>query len=126
MVDLLWQAGRESEASELCQTLVERAPDQLGVVDTRGILAARRGDRQQAEEVDAALAAAEKTTRERIYAAYDRACITAQLGELDRALDLLREAIALGFPDWHVIRRDPDLEPLHDNPTFQELVRPKG
>jgi tetratricopeptide (TPR) repeat protein len=126
LLDMLWWSGHESEALELCETLVERAPDQLGVITWRGVLAARRGDRQQAEEADAALAAADKTTSERIEAAYNRACIAAQLGDIDRALDLLRDAIALGFPIWHTMRRDPDLEPLRDNPTYQELVRPKG
>lgn len=126
MVELSWWAGHESEAWELCQTLAERAPDHLDVVMTKGTLAARRGDRQRAEEADAVLASSGETRGGINSVTYSRVCIAAQLGDTDRALDLLRDAIALGALEWDHIRRDPDLEPLRDNPTYQELVRPKG
>ncbi len=126
LVGLLWRAGRESDAVELCRKLSERDPDDNEVIAVSGILAARRGDRRSAEEADALLAAAGDTVSERYTAAYNRSCIAAQLGELDRALDLIREAVALGFPYWELIRLDPDLEPLRDNPAFREIVRPKG
>jgi hypothetical protein len=111
---------------ELCQRLFERSPDDTGVITASGLLAARCGDRQSAEEADALLAATGGSIRERYTAAYNRSCIAAQLGDIDRALDLVREAVALGFPYWEFIRLDPDLEPLRGNPAFQEIVRPKG
>jgi tetratricopeptide (TPR) repeat protein len=126
LVSFLGRAGHEAEAVELCQRLFERSPDDTGVITASGLLAARCGDRQSAEEADALLAATGGSIRERYTAAYNRSCIAAQLGDIDRALDLVREAVALGFPYWEFIRLDPDLEPLRGNPAFQEIVRPKG
>jgi tetratricopeptide (TPR) repeat protein len=126
LVTLLGRAGREVEAVELCQRLSERNPDDNELIALSGILAARCGDRRSAEEADALLAATGGSIRERYTAAYNRSCIAAQLGDADRALDLVREAASLGFPYWELIRLDPDMEPLRDNPTFQELIRPKG
>jgi TolB-like protein/tetratricopeptide (TPR) repeat protein len=126
LVGFLGRAGRETEALELCRRLSERDPDDIEMIAASGILAVRCGDRESAEEADALLAAAGGSHRERYNAAYNRSCIAAQLGDIDRALDLVREAVAVGFPDWELIRLDPDLEPLRDNPTFQEIVRPKG
>ena len=80
----------------------------------------------EAEKVADRLAGAGESANEGANITYDRACIAAQLGDTDRALDLLRQHATLGKVDWVYMRIDPDLEPLSDNPTFQELVRPKG
>jgi hypothetical protein len=54
---------------------------------------------------------------------YDLACNEALRGDNLRALDWLRQAVDAGYvkSDW--IARDPDLEALHGNPTFEALVR---
>ena len=61
---------------------------------------------------------------------YYRAIIAAQLGERDRAVRLLQEALAAGLPmtldSLHV---DPGLHPLRGHPAFDAMVRlddPKG
>ena len=54
-----------------------------------------------------------------------RASIAARLGERDKALDLLREALAAGTLA-HLLHSDTDFESLWDDPEFQELIEPKG
>ena len=53
---------------------------------------------------------------------YNVACFHAQLGEAERALDLLDQAIATGqgFRDW--IEHDHDLDRLRDDPRFRKLL----
>lgn len=127
MVEFLWRAGLEDEAVKLGKRLLESAPENLAVITWNGILAARRGDRVEAEKAAEEITGAGKTVNERANHTFNRACIAAQLGDTDRALDLLRQTVALGpFDFWNQMRVDPDLEPLRDHPAFQELLRPKG
>jgi hypothetical protein len=42
--------------------------------------------------------------------------------ELDRAMEVLRGAVAAGYHDSARIRRDPDLDPLRSRPDFQLLI----
>ena len=57
---------------------------------------------------------------------YNVACFYAQVGESDRALDLLDRAIATGqgFRTW--IEHDHDLDSLHGLPRFHEIVARLG
>ncbi len=55
-----------------------------------------------------------------------RAGIAAQLGETDRAIHLLRQAVAAGYCEYMWIHSHPPFEPLWDDPEFQEILRPKG
>ncbi len=126
LVEFLWHAGLEDEAVELSRQLLEKAPENPAVVESWGILAARRGDRVEAEKAIEKLAEAEEAANAPARHAYNRACIAAQLGDTDRALDLLRQTVALGSVNWFNMRIDPDLEPLRDHPAFQEILRPKG
>jgi adenylate cyclase len=53
---------------------------------------------------------------------YNAACSFANAGKLERALDLLDQAVATGrgFRAW--IEHDPDLDPLRELPRFQRIV----
>lgn len=53
---------------------------------------------------------------------YNVACLFALEGDPDRAIECLEDAIAAGFGNRDWIRQDPDLEALHGNPRFEELV----
>jgi serine/threonine protein kinase/Tfp pilus assembly protein PilF len=59
-------------------------------------------------EKDAKLAAAERQKQARAYA--------------DRALELLRQAIAKGYRDVAHLKKDPDLDPLRPREEFQKLL----
>ena len=57
---------------------------------------------------------------------YRRACIAANLGDRDRALDLLRRSVLEGYNNYIGMHRDPDLETLWDDPGFLEILKPRG
>jgi len=50
--------------------------------------------------------------------------VTAALGaaELDRAIDVLRRAVANGYRNLPRFERDPDLDPLRKRPDFRLLM----
>src|SRR5882672_3792748 len=49
-------------------------------------------------------------------------CLHARLGETQRALELLRQAIARGHLNFGWMRNDPDMASLRDNPEFIALT----
>ena len=54
---------------------------------------------------------------------YNAACMWAQLGELDRALDLLENwASHVGRESRDWLKNDPDIKPLRDHPRYQALI----
>lgn len=52
---------------------------------------------------------------------YNAACNYALMGESDRAIALLKQAVAKGFKDFEWMRKDPDLESIRNDPRFQSL-----
>lgn len=54
---------------------------------------------------------------------YNAACLYVSLGESDRAIDALRQAVEAGYTNIGWMQNDPDLLPLHDDPAFIEMVR---
>ncbi len=54
---------------------------------------------------------------------YNLACSQARAGQKDRALDSLRKAMDAGFRDANLMRHDDDLESLHGDSRFRELIR---
>ena len=57
---------------------------------------------------------------------YWAACIAAQLGEPDLAVELIQQALSQGVSVSTNLHTDMDFEPLHGYPPFEELRRPKG
>jgi adenylate cyclase len=54
---------------------------------------------------------------------YNVACNFASLGELDEALEYLSQAIDHGTVSTAWMRNDTDLEPLHDHPRYEVLLK---
>jgi tetratricopeptide (TPR) repeat protein len=54
---------------------------------------------------------------------YNLACAQARMGQKDKALDSLKKSIDAGFTSYSQLRSDGDLEKLHGDPRFRELVR---
>ena len=83
-------------------------------------------------EADAWLAArwAEAGDVDRGRFTYERALIAARLGERERALTLLRQAVGEGLPAipylYPEIEVDPDFDSLRSDPAFHRLLEPKG
>ncbi len=124
---LLPIVGKNQEALDLDRTLGEEATHLGWRTHYRGLvggLLARLGRVEEARKVDAELAALASPYLfgEHIY---HRACIAAELGEKDRAVDLLRQAFGEGFyyddeNHWEIA-----LESLHGYPPYEELMKPK-
>ena len=55
--------------------------------------------------------------------AYNLACALARQGKTDAALDMLREAVALGFRNANHIRQDADLISLRSRPAFAAALK---
>eukprot|EP00755_Sulcionema_specki_P018018 Sspe_Gene.65814::Locus_38909_Transcript_1_1_Confidence_1.000_Length_1208::g.65814::m.65814 len=53
---------------------------------------------------------------------YNLACALSLLGEGDRALDALEEAVRRGYHDIGFMRIDPDLEPLRSHPRWESIL----
>jgi DNA-binding SARP family transcriptional activator/TolB-like protein len=129
------RAGRRAEAEQILRSFAAERPrnlaewpDNWSVIELHGelgTLAARQGNRAEAERISAVL-----ETLERPYLfgehTYWRARIAALLGERDQAIALLQAAYAQGFKWWLPLHNEPDLESLRDHPQFRELLRPKG
>jgi tetratricopeptide (TPR) repeat protein len=56
---------------------------------------------------------------------YYGACLYARLMEKKVAVGWLKKAIAAGYSNYDWIRRDPDLDNLHDDPDYIELMTGK-
>ncbi|HJR10845.1 MAG TPA: tetratricopeptide repeat protein [Rhodanobacteraceae bacterium] len=79
----------------------------------------------QVGEKQKALAMAEQALvqgRDEPVVLYNGACFYAMQGETDRALDLLEQAVRLGWGDRAWMEHDSELESLRDNPRFRTLL----
>jgi tetratricopeptide (TPR) repeat protein len=112
--------GRLEEAQLIVDQLLLREPSDPGNLSLFGILAAKRGLRDEALNIDAQLAALGPDWT------YSRACIAAQLQDLDQAMDLLEQAYEEGYRYPIGLHADPDLEPLWGFPRFQRFMAPRG
>jgi hypothetical protein len=109
---------------ELLQELAGEEPPKLDNTGYLGLALASAGRSGEAREVDARLAAwTEPHVRGQHL--YWRAVVAAHLGEPERAMTFLREAIAQGV-SYSSLHENEALRPLWDDPTFQALIQPKG
>jgi tetratricopeptide (TPR) repeat protein len=132
LAGVLNSAGRWVEALALYRSVAAADSVDSGDFDvwfTLGNLAARRGDRAEAERIERRVVASRRQRRRgaesEAWTLYGRARIAGLLGEQGRAMGLLRQAAQKGFGGWYVAHRDPDLAPLRADPAFQEWIRPK-
>jgi TolB-like protein/Flp pilus assembly protein TadD len=77
------------------------------------------GDRQKGE---AWVTRALELEPDNVGTYYNVACLYSQVGEHDRAIDLLSKAVGFGFAHKDWIEHDPDLDPLRDHPRFREIL----
>ena len=121
----LFCAGHWEEAHALYEELALADPDNIDNQGYLGVLAARMGNRERALHIKKALLARD-VPYELGSDTYWAACIAAQLGEREEAMDLLRRAFTEGANIGLLVHRDPDFEPLWDYPPFQRFLEPRG
>jgi len=118
--------GQYDEARALIQRLAAENPGNVDYQGVLGVLAARRGDGAEAQRIDQRLAGLSQPYLTGV-PPYYRAQIAAVLGDRERAVELLRDAIAQGAVDpWDHLHSEPAFASLHGYPPFDELLRPKG
>ncbi len=88
----------------------------------RGVLAAERGDFAAAREEARQVVAERAAWGHYHHAQYDLACIHAQLGEPDAAVDQLEAAAVNGYPCGAFFALDPLLASLRGEPRFAALL----
>jgi DNA-binding SARP family transcriptional activator/TolB-like protein len=121
----LYELGHWDDAREAFSVLAGEVPENIAFQGYLGVIAVRQGDRAEAERVDAWMRDLEQpylVGRNTLW----RARIAALSGESDRAVDLLRDALAQGLAYDTYLHTDVDLQPLRHHPRFLELMRPKG
>lgn len=120
LVELLERLGRDREASELLPGLAPR--DSLTYVEHLGILAARRGDRAEAESALDWLAhrTGQHLRGRHLHA---QARIAAELGDAERAIERLRRGLSRSGA-YAAVHRDYHLRALRGHPNFEALATP--
>ncbi len=125
LASVLFRAGHWEKARALYEEFALTDPDNIDNQGYLGVLAARMGDRGKALDVKKALLARDVPYEFGIDT-YWAACIAAQLGEREEAMDLLRRAFTEGASISLLAHKDPDLEPLWDYPPFRRFIEPRG
>jgi hypothetical protein len=120
--EALQLAGRWDEARSIADSLAAEFPDNPTYVGMQGALAARRRDRSGVETASARLAGIRRPEL-RGEPTLWRARMAALTTDNDRAVSLLRDALAEGS---RALTRDddPDFDGLRHHPPFIELAKP--
>lgn len=124
----LYLAERWEEADVLFSALAAEHPDAVDYVVSLGCIAARRNDSARALRISDDLTRIRET---RIgwapvgaLATFGRSRIAALLHDRQRAVDLLRDALARGLPYGIALHDEPDHASLRDYGPYLELTRP--
>jgi serine/threonine protein kinase len=124
----LYISEQWEEAGELIEKLRSEKPDNIDYLGYGGALAARRGDKEEAQRISEELKGIDRpyTFGKQTYW---RARITALLGMKEQAVELLRQSFAQG--NYYIndngvfIIQEADLDPLRDYAPFRELMKTK-
>jgi TolB-like protein/Flp pilus assembly protein TadD len=118
--------GMKAEAEEASRQLLELLPNYLlqNPDDSRArmyyaITLAEKGRKEEA--IDEGNKALELSPGDPMML-YNCACLYSQLGEVGRAVETLRQAIAGGYENFGWMKHDPDLDALRADPGFMALV----
>jgi eukaryotic-like serine/threonine-protein kinase len=117
---VLSRLGRHQEAIAAAQKCLEL----LGTVShTMGRLASAHATAGNLDAAQNALDEMERLASHRYISPYHLALVNASLGRVEASLDLLDKAYDSGDAKVLWIGVDPELEPLHGHPRFNDLLR---
>ena len=111
------------DAADVAESLADRAEARRAAQLTRQAIGLIR--QRDWERAEAVLEEALAITPDYPLNLYNLACVKAQRGALDAAVDCLERAAAAGFTDFAQIARDPDLAPARGLPRFKALLDQK-
>ena len=124
MAGILYHLEDWVEALKISRELHEERPGSVAYLGYLGCIAARLGDRAEADRISEKLKNLDGPYLFGIHT-YRRARIAAVLGEKEQALELIRDALSQG-QDYSILYWNMDFESLEDYPPFIELKKPKG
>ncbi|MBO0698617.1 MAG: tetratricopeptide repeat protein, partial [Zavarzinella sp.] len=117
--------NRPADAANALDRLLEFCPTYTDARAGRGVYLARCGDAKRAT-ADAAQVLKEDPTPYRLF---QMAGVYAQLSKADKpdankqeALKLIAQSLRAGFSNFDKLDRDPDLDPIRDDPAFRSIV----
>jgi len=118
-------AGRWAEAEPLFSELLAENPESLVYLGYLGWVLGSQGKTTEAREIRERVEALELEGQYKGSGYYLMAAISTSLGEHDRAIRELQEAVTSGraFGIWTIW--DPWFRPLHDDPRYQRLMAPR-
>jgi tRNA A-37 threonylcarbamoyl transferase component Bud32/tetratricopeptide (TPR) repeat protein len=124
MASILYYLESWEESLEVYRELYEERPDSISYLGYLGFLAARLGDRTEAQRISEEL---KNIDRPYLFGSNTvlRAGIAALLGEKEQAMELIRDSLAQG-QDYSILYWSMEFEGLEDYPPFIELKEPKG
>ncbi len=117
--DHLFAAERYAEALPAYQKVLEKAPANFDMLLQAGLSAQRSGDASTAE---AMFSRAAEVRPDHWMPPYDIACLRAQAGQMDEAFHWLDRAVDRHLADLELVRTDPDLASLRDDPRWSAFV----
>ena len=133
----LVEQGRYQESKTLLEQTLERerrvlGPDHPSTLSCMSVLATtliRMGQYAEAEKLQQETLDTQRRVLgpnhpDTSISAYNLACLISKEGDHERAMILLRDAVDHGLaPDVVLgMEQDPDLQPLHGDPRFTEIV----
>jgi tetratricopeptide (TPR) repeat protein len=98
--------------------LVRREPDCIETLQMLGDHYAQRGQHDYSLKVDQQLARLQPRNP---LVFYNLACGLSLNGEVDRAVEALEKALALGYRDFKWLAKDPDLRRLRKHPLYRNI-----
>jgi tetratricopeptide (TPR) repeat protein len=98
--------------------LVRRDPECVETLQMLGDHYAQRGQPDQSLKVDQQLARLQPGNP---LVFYNLACDHSLNGEVDRAVESLEKALALGYRDFTWLAKDPDLRQLRQHPLYRKI-----
>lgn len=118
-LDLLLKLAKEpGSRGTTAQRVLETLAGQMGFYLPRDLLA-----KKEYGQAAAVLTIASRIHPDRVTLHYNLACARARAKQKREALDALEQAVALGYRDAEHALADPDLESLHGDRRFDELIR---
>ena len=120
-----YEAGHWHDAAHVARELAAESPEDVHVIALAGAIAARRGDEAAARRALAVLQSRKGRYWFGLQFLYS-ARVLAILGDSEQAIVALRGAFARGHCYGIELHTDIDLALLDAQPSFRELLRPKG
>ena len=117
---VLSSLGRHAEAIEAAEKCVELLGKASHTLARLASAHAHAGNTDEAERVLEEMA---QLASRRYISPYHLALVNSSLGRIDAALDLLEQAYESGDAKVLWLAVDPELDPLHGHPRFNDLLR---